>query len=349
MAPDVNSLHDKTVAQVQAFVADANRVGKSSGQNKWLSSLADHGWLGVDWPVVHHGTGWDRSQQLAWLTQMTIAGVPSPGEPFVNLAPLIIAVGSQSQQMECLPKILHCDAQWLVAIEGTNNLVATPVSDGWCLTGTVTLSHADPCAQQTYLCVSALDQAVSKRGECLHLFLLPPRLVDSLSRHPEGETTITFDFEEVFVDRKHILGLPGQAAQHIQHHRSMLHVLWELALATNMVKGLLEDSPDEALQLRLSELQIRNDILAGMFVLQRSPAVFHTVARKITTGAADLLMDSLGYYATLVPASGNTSNEPALPFQRERAMLSQLRQNLHLDDMINMDLLYREIEDRSPT
>lgn len=80
----------------------------------WNRVLADAGWAAPAWPVEHGGRGADIDEQLAYLEEMSEASAPGPVNVIgvSNIAPAIMAYGSEAQQARFLAPMLRGDEIW---------------------------------------------------------------------------------------------------------------------------------------------------------------------------------------------------------------------------------------------
>ena len=83
----------------------------------WRQTLADKGMICVSWPREYGGQGRSIAEQIALLEEFTNAGVPhhplSVDTLGINLlGPTILAVGSDEQKRERLPRIVSGEDRW---------------------------------------------------------------------------------------------------------------------------------------------------------------------------------------------------------------------------------------------
>jgi alkylation response protein AidB-like acyl-CoA dehydrogenase len=80
----------------------------------WNRTMADAGWAAPAWPVEHGGRAATIPEQLAWLEEM--AAAKAPGVINVigvsNIAPAIMAVGTDAQRRRYLAPMLRGDEVW---------------------------------------------------------------------------------------------------------------------------------------------------------------------------------------------------------------------------------------------
>ncbi|WP_151446472.1 acyl-CoA dehydrogenase family protein [Lacisediminimonas profundi] len=99
-------------AELQHKVLNHKRLSKDDFV-RWHKIVARQGWVGVNWPVEHGGTGWNAVQRHIWEEECARAGTPAILPFGVNMvAPVIMAFGNETQKRHYLPRILNCDDWW---------------------------------------------------------------------------------------------------------------------------------------------------------------------------------------------------------------------------------------------
>src|SRR5918996_158416 len=80
----------------------------------WNRELADAGWAAPAWPVEHGGRGVGLDEQVAYLEGMDAAGAPGPINVIdvSNIAPAIMAYGTEKQKTRFLRPMLRGDEIW---------------------------------------------------------------------------------------------------------------------------------------------------------------------------------------------------------------------------------------------
>ena len=75
--------------------------------------LAQKGWMAVNWPEEHGGTGWSPVQKYIFATEMAEANAPDVIPFGVGMvAPIIYTFGSDEQKQRFLPDILESNIWW---------------------------------------------------------------------------------------------------------------------------------------------------------------------------------------------------------------------------------------------
>ncbi len=80
---------------------------------EWHSTLNAQGWLAINWPMEHGGTGWTAVQKHIFDEECWAAGAPRT-VPFGldMLAPVLMKFGSDEQKSHYLPRILDGTDWW---------------------------------------------------------------------------------------------------------------------------------------------------------------------------------------------------------------------------------------------
>jgi len=80
---------------------------------RWQTALAKRGWLGVNWPKEHGGTGWSPVQRHIFEEECAAAGAPRLVPFGINMvAPVIMKFGTPEQKGHYLPRILDLTDWW---------------------------------------------------------------------------------------------------------------------------------------------------------------------------------------------------------------------------------------------
>ena len=100
-------------------VIEAGRAGMDVGDNfeilrEWNQTLADAGWAAVAWPREFGGREAGIPEQLAWYEEMSAAQAPGVINVIgvSNIAPAIMAVGTDEQRARFLAPMLRGDEIW---------------------------------------------------------------------------------------------------------------------------------------------------------------------------------------------------------------------------------------------
>ncbi len=89
-------------------------VHEWDAHRKWNATLVDGGWGAVAWPAAYGGRDAELPQQLVHHEEMARAGAPGPVNAIgvANIAPAIMAVGTDEQRERFLRPMLRGDEIW---------------------------------------------------------------------------------------------------------------------------------------------------------------------------------------------------------------------------------------------
>ena len=81
---------------------------------EWNARLADAGFAAVHWPRAYGGRGAGLVEQVVWVEEMHRAGAPPTVNPIglANIAPALMAHGSEAQKQRFLPPMLRGEEIW---------------------------------------------------------------------------------------------------------------------------------------------------------------------------------------------------------------------------------------------
>lgn len=196
----------------------------------WNRVLADAGWAAVGWPARYGGRDAGLAQQLAWHEEMARAHAPGPVNVIgvSNIAPAIMAVGTEAQRERFLRPMLRGDEIWCQGMSEPDagsdlaslRTAATLDGDGFVVRGQKTWNslgrHADWC--QLY--VRTDPEAPKHKGiTCLLVDMRSPGIEVRPLRTMAGDLT----FSELFFDDVRV---PGDALL------GPLHGGWGVAMTT---------------------------------------------------------------------------------------------------------------------
>jgi hypothetical protein len=225
--PAVTKFRDDLVewlaANLTAEVLEAERA-VSAGEDHldvlkaWNARLAEAGWAAPSWPERYGGRDADVQQQLAYLEEMSRAGAPGPINTIgvSNIAPAIMAVGSEEQKERFLRPMLCGDEVWSQGMsepDAGSDLAslrtsARPDGDTFVVNGQKTWnsmgSHADWC--QLYV---RTDPAAPKHKgiSCLLVDMTTPGItVRPLRTMAGGYLFAELFFDDVRVPCSALLG-----------------------------------------------------------------------------------------------------------------------------------------------
>ncbi|MGH9090512.1 MAG: acyl-CoA dehydrogenase family protein [Acidimicrobiales bacterium] len=241
----------------------------------WNRVLADAGWAAVSWPARFGGRDAGVVEQLAWHEEMARAHAPGPVNVIgvSNIAPAIMAVGTEAQQERFLGPMLRGDEIWCQGMSEPDagsdlaslRTAATLDGDAFVVRGQKTWNslgrHADWC--QLY--VRTDPEAPKHKGiSCLLVDMRSPGIEVRPLRTMVGDRTFSeLFFDDVRVPRDALLGPLhggwGVAMTTLSHERAGVARL-HLSLSERFDE-LLADAADHP---ALADPVVR-DRLAGVY------------------------------------------------------------------------------------
>jgi hypothetical protein len=259
-------------------VIEAGRTGMDVGDNfeilrAWNQTLADAGWAAVAWPREFGGREAGIAEQLACLEEMSAAEAPGAINVIgvSNIAPAIMAVGTEEQQARFLAPMLRGDEIWSQGMsepDAGSDLASLRTSarlegDVFVVNGQKTWNslgrHADWC--QLYVRTDA-DAPKHKGISCLLVDMTTPGVEVRPLRTMAGELTFSeLFFTDVDVPRDRLLGPINEgwrvAMTTLSHERAGVARL-HLSLSNRLDK-LMADAKGRA---ALSDPVIRDRLMA---------------------------------------------------------------------------------------
>ena len=109
-------LDQHLTAEVREVAAESGVINEDNMAvlREWNRTLADAGWAAPAWPEEYGGRAATVPEQLAWLEVMSAAGAPGAVNVIgvSNIAPAIMAVGTDEQRRRYLRPMLRGDEIW---------------------------------------------------------------------------------------------------------------------------------------------------------------------------------------------------------------------------------------------
>ena len=180
-----------------------SRPSRSSGT--WNRKLADAGWAAISWPTEFGGRNATIAEQLAFHEVMIGADAPGPVNSIgvANIAPAIMAFGSQEQKDRFLSPMLRGDEIWCQGMsepDAGSDLAslktsAVPDEGGFIVNGQKTWNSLGEFADWCQLYVRTDPSVPKHKGiSCLLVDMRSPGIEVRPMRSMVGETV----FSEIF-------------------------------------------------------------------------------------------------------------------------------------------------------
>jgi hypothetical protein len=171
----------------------------------WNRKLADAGWVAISWPTEFGGRSATIDEQLAFHEVMIAADAPGPVNSIgvANIAPAIMAFGSQEQKDRFLSPMLRGDEIWCQGMsepDAGSDLAslktsAVPDEGGFIVNGQKTWNSLGEFADWCQLYVRTDPSVAKHKGiSCLLVDMKSPGIEVRPMRSMVGETV----FSEIF-------------------------------------------------------------------------------------------------------------------------------------------------------
>src|ERR687891_475690 len=215
-------LRDWLSAHVTPEVVEAGRRPVTAGTleplHAWNRELTDAGWAAPAWPVEHGGRAAGLDEQVAYHEEMDAAGAPGPINVIgvSNIAPAIMAYGTEKQKTRFLRPMLRGDEIWSQGMsepDAGSDLAslrtrAVLEGDGFVVNGQKTWNSLGHLADWCQLYVRTDPDAPKHQGiSCLLVDLRTPGIEVRPLRTMTGEVSFSeLFFSDVRVPRDALLG-----------------------------------------------------------------------------------------------------------------------------------------------
>jgi alkylation response protein AidB-like acyl-CoA dehydrogenase len=180
-----------------------------------IRQIGKDGWLGVGWPEEVGGGGLTMVEQLIFLEEQRRSGAPFPFVTVSTVGPALMALGTEEQKFEYLPRILAGQCHFAIGYSepgaGTDlaSLTTSAVADGddWIINGTkMFTSGANDC---DYIWLATRTDPDAPKHKGITIFIVPTNLEGfsaSLIHTLGGSATAMSYYENVRVPKENIVG-----------------------------------------------------------------------------------------------------------------------------------------------
>jgi len=210
-------------ANLTPEVVEAHR-GMTEGEEHlelmkaWNARLADDGWAAVSWPAEFGGRDADVDQQLAYHEEMSRTGAPGPINTIgvSNIAPAIMALGTDEQKERFLRPMLRGDEIWSQGMsepDAGSDLASLRTAaridgDTFVVSGQKTWNSMGAYADWCQVYVRTDPEAPKHKGiSCLMIDMSTPGITVRPLRTMSGDYMFSeLFFDDVVVPRSALLG-----------------------------------------------------------------------------------------------------------------------------------------------
>jgi alkylation response protein AidB-like acyl-CoA dehydrogenase len=175
--------------------------GNEPTYTRCIRRMGHDGWLGLGWPPEYGGQGRDAIDQMIFVEESHWAGVPIPLLTLNSVGPTLMALGTDAQKRELLPKILRGELHFEAVRDG----------DEYVINGQKLFTSAIEHADYVWLAVRTDPDAPKHKG--LSVILVP---TSSSGFHyaplhtMAGEFTSATFYEDVRVPVTNLVGDENQ-------------------------------------------------------------------------------------------------------------------------------------------
>jgi alkylation response protein AidB-like acyl-CoA dehydrogenase len=186
-----------------------------SSYREMIRQIGKDGWLGLGWPREYGGGGRTMVEQMIFLEEQRRAGAPFPFVTVSTVGPALMALGSEEQKSEFLPRILAGECHFSIGYSepgaGTDlaSLTTTAVQDGddWIINGTKMFTSGANDTDYIWLATRTDPDAPKHKG--ITIFIVPADsegFSASLIHTLGGSATAMSYYENVRVPKANIVG-----------------------------------------------------------------------------------------------------------------------------------------------
>jgi alkylation response protein AidB-like acyl-CoA dehydrogenase len=315
----------------EALSTTRGEYGDGLAYKEVVAQLGRDGWLVIGWPAEHGGQDRSMLEQLIFLDEAAVAGVPIPFLTLNTIGPTIMRFGTPAQRAEFLPRIAAGELHFAIGYSepgaGTDlaSLRTRAVRDGddYVINGQKMWTSLIAYADWVWLAVRTNPEAKKHRGISM---LVVPTTAEGFSWTPvhtmAGPDTSATYYTDVRVPVTNLIGEENAGwklvTNQLNHERVALVSPAPIFMCLRDVREWAQNTKDasgrrlidsEWVQLNLARVHAKAEVLklinwelASADDEALSPAdasaakVFGT---ELATEAYRLLMEVLGTAATL--------------------------------------------------
>jgi alkylation response protein AidB-like acyl-CoA dehydrogenase len=180
-----------------------------------IRKIGKDGWLGVGWPKEVGGGGLTMVEQMIFLEEQRRSGAPFPFVTVSTVGPALMALGTEEQKAEYLPRILAGECHFSIGYSepeaGTDlaSLQTSAVRDGddWVINGTKMFTSGANDTDYIWLAARTDPDAPKHKG--ISIIIVPsdtPGFSASLIHTVGGSATAMTYYENVRVPVENTVG-----------------------------------------------------------------------------------------------------------------------------------------------
>ena len=317
--------------EIRAALRGGDDYGDGQAYKEVVRQLGRDGWLALSWPEEYGGRNASMMDQLIFLDEASVAGVPVPFLTVNTVGPTIMRYGTEEQRAFFLPKIaggeLHFSIGYSEPEAGTDlaNLRTKAVRDGdeYVINGQKMWTSLIRYADYVWLAARTDPDAVRHRGLSM---IIVPTTAEGFSWTPvhtvSGPTTSATYYSDVRVPVSNLVGEENKGwpliTNQLNHERVALTSAAPLQNALRQVTEWARDTKtadgrrvidSEWVQLNLGRVHAKTEYLKLMnWKIASAPpgtlspadaSATKVFGTEFATEAYRLLMEVLGSAATV--------------------------------------------------
>jgi 3-oxocholest-4-en-26-oyl-CoA dehydrogenase alpha subunit len=318
--------------EIRAALTGGDDYGDGQAYKEVVRQLGRDGWLALSWPEQYGGRAASLMDQLIFLDEASVAGVPVPFLTINTVGPTIMRYGTDEQKAFYLPKIaageLHFSIGYSEPEAGTDlaNLRTRAVFDAdkdeYVINGQKMWTSLIRYADYVWLAARTDPEAIRHKGLSI---LMVPTTAEGFSWTPvhtvSGPTTSATYYSDVRVPASALVGTENKGwsliTNQLNHERvaltsaaplqTALHLVTDWAKATRLASGRRVIDA-EWVQLNLARVHAKTEFLklmnwriasATTGVGPADASATKVFGTEFATEAYRLLMEVLGSSAQL--------------------------------------------------
>jgi alkylation response protein AidB-like acyl-CoA dehydrogenase len=263
--------------------------------------LANHGWIGMTWPIEHGGGGRPAIDRLIVAEEMIAAGAPIAASWFADrqMGPALISYGTEEQRNRFLPDMLRGETTWCIGMSEPNagsDLASLKTSarldgDEYVINGQKIWTSFGEVADYCYLICRTSNDGPPHAGISE---IIVPMDTPGIEVRPITDMTTNRHFCEVFytdvrVPRENLVGREGaafsQTMRQLEHERGGIdRLVSNKALYDKAVQRADRSDPRIRQEMASIEIGYRlGRILVIREVLKQAPAGFSAATKCFCT------------------------------------------------------------------
>jgi alkylation response protein AidB-like acyl-CoA dehydrogenase len=303
-SPEQLALRDKARRVAADSVARYGRFNDTwmNGYSREFSEeLAEHGWIGMTWPVEHGGGGRPPIERLIVAEEMISAGAPIAASWFADrqMGPALISYGTEEQRVRFLPDMLRGKTTWCIGMSEPNagsdlaslKTFARLDGDEWVINGQKIWTSFGEVADYCYLICRTSNDGPPHAGISE---IIVPMDTPGIDVRPITDMTTNRHFCEVFytdvrVPKGNLVGREGgafaQTMRQLEHERGGIDRLVSNKALYDMAV-LRADRTDPRIRQEMASIEIGyrlGRILVIREVLKQAPAGFSAATKCFCT------------------------------------------------------------------